>query len=178
VDPIAEKISANFKELAMCLYHAMGCAIWHKVLFLNDTCHRMVTESLVAHAHCLENRQLRVVLKYVVQRYVLNIPHNCFDVGFAFIQGFMQHIRVRQDWMNETGGSSIAHQSADAEFRNIEKSSDVISCFQTEQMFNTYIYRKSGISSFFYQNLFSAEQIEEARSAIIIGVYIFVFIHT
>lgn len=169
-DPVAEKLSAHFKELALSLYHAMGCAIWHKVIFLNEACHQIVTEALINNAACMENRQLRVVLKYVVQRYVLNIPRICFSTGHSFLMAFCQHLRTRQEWMTDNIPSSLDRRALDVEYRAAELSGNALCCFQSENLFNVYIYRKSGISAHFHQSgIFTAEQIEEARAAIVIG---------
>lgn len=152
------------------MYHAVGCAIWHKVLYLHDECHRAVTESLASHVYCMETRQLRTVLKYIVQRYVLNIPRPCFAVGHPFIVKIFEHIRMRQEWMNHSLPCSLPLKDAESEFHRAERTGSVMECFQSEALFSMYIYRKSGISVLFHQrNLFSADQIEEARTAIVTG---------
>ena len=159
-----------FKELSLSIYHAVGCAIWHKVLYLHEDCHRSVTQSLASHVYCMETRQLRNILKYIVQRYILNIPRPCFTVGHPFIVAFFEHIRTRQEWMNPSLPSSIPLQDTENEFQRAEKAGCVAECFQSQALFSVYIYRKSGISSHFHQrNLFSVDQIEEARIAIVTG---------
>lgn len=173
VHPVVDRVSSSFKELALSIYHAIGCAVWHKVIFLDEACHRVVTESLAAHVHCMENRQLRTVLKYIVQRYVLNLPRPGFSVGHPFIISFFENIRRRLEWINPSVAASVNHQAMEHEYQILEKSGNVLGCFQSEAMFNMYIYRKSGISSYFYQkDQFSSEQIDEARVSIITGIVV------
>lgn len=168
---VVEKVASLFKETALSVYHAIGLSIWHKVLYLNEACHKSVTQSLVAHVECMENRQMRTILKYIVQRYVLNLPRPGFSIGYPFVVTFFKAVGKRMDWMNPILPSSINHHAHEIEYQTVERAGNVKSCFLSESLFDMYIYRKAGISSHFHQKAqFTCEQIEEVRNAIITGM--------
>ena len=143
------------------------------MLFFDEKSHEVVTTAILAHVACTDNRQLKLILKYIVQRYVLNLPRMCFSVGCSFILSYFHHVLARLEWMNPLIAQSFDFEKTERDFETLEKAGNIVDCFATEAMFCTFLYRKCGISAFFHQKTqFSIENIEEARAAIVIGNYL------